>query len=147
MKIYSKSNFIAGLICLGAPVLFAFGVIQADWWQWLISIAITAKFLYTGLTESGSRRAKHLDTHYEKTARMLYGKYHALKTNLPWILTIAFFAAMLLVRFISGEPIPVWVCVVFVLALFVSCGYSIGLQNGITEYIDEHIPEEDFPEP
>ena len=73
MKIYSKSNFVAGVLCLIAFVLNVLNILEVDWWYLLISFAFAAKFLYTGLTKAGSDRAKHMDAHYDKTARMLHG--------------------------------------------------------------------------
>ena len=43
--------------------------------------------------------------------------------------------------------VPGWILGAFVVALAVSTAYSIGLHREITEYIDEHIPQEDEPEP
>ena len=147
MKIYSKSNFIAGLIGLAVLVLYAVGIWEAHMGNWVIAIAFTANCLYTGLTKSGSGRRKHLAAHYDETAAALHGKHHALKRNLPWILTLGFFAVALVLRFLFQIWLPVWICVVFVLGLTVAAFYSIGLHREITEYIDEHIPQEDEPEP
>ena len=147
MKIYSKGYFIGGLIGLAVLVLYAVGVWEAHIGNWVIAIAFTAKFLYTGLTESGSGRMKHLAAHYEEAAETLFGKHHALKTNLPWILAGGFFVVAAVLRFGFEIWLPVWIWVVFVLALTGTAFYSIGLHREITEYIDEHIPEEDEPEP
>lgn len=146
MKIYSKSNVAAGLLCLIAFVLNVLNIIETDWWFLPISIAFAAKFLYTGLTKTGSERAKHMDAHYEKTARMLHGKHHAVKRNLPWILTLGFFTVALMLRFGFEIWLPVWVYVVFVLGLTVAAFYSMGLNREITEYIDEHLPQEEAPD-
>ena len=147
MKIYSKGYFIGGLIGLAVLVLYAVGVWEAHIGNWVIAIAFTARFLYTGLTESGSGRMKHLAAHYEEAAAALHGKHHALKRNLPWILAGGFFAVAAVLRFGFEIWLPVWIWVVFVLALTGTAFYSIGLHREITEYIDEHIPEEDEPEP
>ena len=147
MKIYSKSNFVAGLIGLAVLVLYAAGVWEVHMGNWVIAIAFTANCLYTGLTKSRSERMKHLAAHYDETAAALHGKHHALKRNLPWILTLGFFAVALVLRFLFQIWLPVWIYVVFVLGLTVSAFYSIGLHREITEYIDEHIPQEDEPEP
>ena len=77
MKIYSKSHFIGGLIGLAVLVLYAVGVWEAHIGNWVIAIAFAARFLYTGLTESGSGRMKHLAAHYDETAAVLHGKRHA----------------------------------------------------------------------
>ena len=143
MKIYSKSNFVAGLIGLVVLVLYAVGVWEAHTGNWAIAIAFTANCLHTGLTKSRSERMKHLAAHYDETARMLHGRHHALKRNLPWILTVACFAAALVLRFLFQIWLPMWVCVIYLVALAVSAVYSIGLHKQITEYIDEHIPQEE----
>ena len=146
MKIYSKSNFIAGLIGLAVLGLYAAGVWEAHMGNWVIAIAFTVSCLYTGLTKSGSGRAKHMDAHYDKTARKLHGKYHALKRNLPVIVVAGFFAVGLVLKLLNVW-LPGWLIVLFLLSLVVSAAYSIGLHREITEYIDEHFPQEDEPEP
>ena len=146
MKIYSKSNFIAGLIGLAVLGLYAAGVWEAHMGNWVIAIAFTVSCLYTGLTKSGSGRAKHMDAHYDKTARKLHGKYYSMKKNLPLIVLAGFFAVGMVLK-ILDIWMPGWVIAVFMLALVVSAAYSIGLHREITEYIDEHIPQEDEPEP
>ena len=146
MKIYSKSNFVAGVLCLIAFVLNVLNILEVDLWYLLISFAFAAKFLYTGLTKAGSERAKHMDTHYETTARMLHGKHYELKRNLPLILFGGFLVVGMVLK-ILDVWMPGWFIAVFMVALVVSAAYSIGLHREITEYIDEHIPQEDEPEP
>ena len=146
MKIYSKSYFIGGLIGLAVLVLYAVGVWEAHIGNWVIAIAFTARFLYTGLTESGSGRMKHLNTYYEETGRMLHGRYHVLKRNLPLIVLAGFMVVGLVLKALDVW-MPGWLIVVFVLSLTVAAFYSIGLHREITEYIDEHIPGEEEPEP
>lgn len=145
MKIYSKSNFVAGVLCLIAFVLNVLNILEVDLWYLLISFAFAAKFLYTGLTKAGSERAKHMDTHYETTARMLHGKHYELKSNLPLILFGGFLVVGMVLK-ILDVWMPGWFIVVFMVALVVSTAYSIGLHRQITAYIDEHIPQEDEPE-
>ena len=125
-----------------AFVLNVLNILEVDWWYLLISFAFAAKFLYTGLTKSGSERAKHMDAHYEKTARKLYGKYHTLKRNLPVIVVAGFFAVGMVLKLLNVW-LPGWLIVLFLLSLVVSAAYSIGLHREITEYIDEHIPQEE----
>ena len=141
MKIYNKSSFIAGVVCVGALVLLVF--LHADWWQWLISIAIAARFLYVGLTEAGSRRTPKINKHYKDVATTLHGKHYALKTNLPLVFAGAFFAVAVLLRFVFDIYLPVWSYVVFVIILAVLVAYSIGIEKSITDYIDDNIPEDD----
>lgn len=143
MKIYSRSNFIAGVICLIAFVLNVLN--QVDWWYLLISFAFAVKFLYTGLTKAGSQRAKHMDDHYGKTARKLHGKYYPLKKNLPLIVLAGFIGVGLVLKALDVW-MPGWLIAVFMLALVVSAANSIGLHNQVEDYIDEHIPQEDEPE-
>ena len=142
MKIYSKSNFVAGVLCLIAFVLNVLNILEVDLWYLLISFAFAAKFLYTGLTKAGSDRAKHMDAHYDKTACMLHGKYYELKANLPLILFGGFLAVGMVLKRLDLW-MPGWSLGVFIVALVVSTVYSIGLHKQITEYIDEHIPQEE----
>ena len=145
MKIYSKSNFIAGILCLIAVVLNVLNIVEVDWWYLLLSFAFAAKYLYTGLTKAGSDRAKHMDAHYNKTARMLHGKYYEIKANLPLILFGGFLVVGMVLNLLDIW-MPGWFLAVFMMALLVSTVYSIGLHKQITEYIDEHIPQEEETE-
>ena len=54
MKIYNKSTFFTGLLCACSLPLFALDILHADWWQWLISITISIKLLYAGLSKADS---------------------------------------------------------------------------------------------
>ena len=83
-----------------------------------------------------------MDTHYETTARMLHGKYYELKANLPLILFGGFLAVGMVLKRLDLW-MPGWSLGVFIVALVVSTVYSIGLHKQITEYIDEHIPQEE----
>ena len=145
MKIYSKSHFVAGVLCLIAFVLNVLNILEVDWWYLLISFAFAAKFLYTGLTKAGSERAKHMDAHYDKTARKLHGKYYEIKANLPLILFGGFLVVGMVLK-ILDVWMPGWFIAVFMVALVVSTAYSIGLHRQITAYIDEHIPQEEETE-
>ena len=145
MKIYSRSHFVAGLIGLAVLGLYAVDVMDADWWHWPIAFAFAVRFLYTGLTKSGSERAKHMDAHYDKTARMLHGKHYEIKSNLPLILFGGFLVVGLVLKLLDIW-MPGWFIAVFMVALLVSTAYSIGLHRDVTDYIDEHIPQEEDPE-
>lgn len=142
MKVYNKGAFLTGVVCAGALLLFAIDVLHADWWQWLISIAITVRLLYIGLTEEGSRQAKKVEDHYAETAASLHGKHHSLKTNLPWILVIVFYPIALFLRFAFEIYLPIWMHVGFVILLTVAAAYSIGIERSIREYIETNIPED-----
>lgn len=141
MKIYSKSNFVAGLLGLGTLILFAFDAHDTKGWQWALAAFIVVRCLYTALNESASKQSQRYQSNYEKTAIAMYGKYHAIKTNLPLILVIAVFAVTLVLRFLFDIWLPVWIYVVFILALSVAAIYSIGIQQNIKNYMDEHLPE------
>ena len=43
MKIYSKSNFVAGVLCLIAFVLNVLNILEVDLWYLLISFAFAAR--------------------------------------------------------------------------------------------------------
>ncbi len=141
MKIYNKSAFIAGILCSLSLPMFAFGIIHADWFQWLMSIAVSAKLLYTGRSQKGSDRDKIIKEKYEETAVALYGRHHKLKTNLPFIITggLVIAAGLQLVFNIS---MPIWVVVMFPVSLTIAATYSIGIERSIAEAILSHTEEE-----
>lgn len=142
MKIYNRSAFIGGIICAGAFPLFALGIIEADWWQWMISIAITARLLYIGLSEPGSKQAQKVSEHYKETAVALYGKHYVYKTYLPVVLMAVFFPIALILRFGFDFYLPVWLYVVFVFVLTLSVAYSIGIERSIREHIEASISDD-----
>lgn len=142
MKIYNKTSFVAGVICAGALPLYAFGILKADWWHWLISIACAGKLLHIGLTESGSRRAAKQAKYDSTVGTSLFGKHYKLKSNLPWILTIGFLGIALILRLFQIW-LPVWLYVLFVVALAAAAAYSIGVNKQIEDYIDTAIPDEE----
>ena len=94
MKIYNKRHFAAGLFSLTAFWVAALNLVEGSWTYKLITFALTVKYLYTGLTKAGSERAKHINAHYDETDRMLHGKYHVLKGNLPLIVLAGFLVAI-----------------------------------------------------
>ena len=141
MKIYNKSSFICGLLFLFALPLFALGIIQVDWWQWIVTIAISGKFLYTGLSESENRRQKRIRDNYQRVSKKLLGRYAAIKVNLPILILGVFFAVALIIRFLFDCIIPVGVVVVVLLAATVALFYTIGLNRQITEYIQNEADE------
>lgn len=137
MKIYNVKYFIWGIIFLVPLPLFAFGIIKADWWQWLLSIGISVKYLSIGLSKANHERQERIEKNYQTVSQELLGKYAAIKTNLPWVITGGFFAVTLFIRFVFDIIIPVWTAVCFVIALTISAFYSMGLERKITEYIDK----------
>ncbi|TCK89129.1 hypothetical protein EDC19_2544 [Natranaerovirga hydrolytica] len=138
MKIYNKSAFVTGVFCAGLLPLFALDILHADGWQWLISIAISAKLLYVGLSEAGSKREKILKEKYKVTAISLYGRFYFIKTNLPWIILGAFFAISLTLRFVFYIFFPIWIHAMFLIFLTIAVAYSIGIDRSIEEYIVAH---------
>ena len=146
MKIYSKRHFAAGLFSLAAFLVAALNIVEGSWTYKLFIFALAVKCLYTGLSKSGSRRAKHINAHYKETARMLHGKYYALKDNLLLIVLAGFIVVGLVLKALDIW-MPKWLIAVFVMAMLVTVFYSVGLHRDVTDYIDEHIPQEDEPEP
>ena len=136
MKIYNVKYFIWGIIFLIPLPLFAFGSIKADWWQWLLSIGISVKYLSVGLSKSENERQEGIEKNYQGVSQKLFGKYVIIKTNLPWVITGSFFSITLFVRFVFDVIIPVWIVVCFVIVLTISVFYSIGIERKIAEYID-----------
>ena len=136
MKIYNVKYFIWGIIFLIPLPLFAFSSIKADWWQWMLSIGISLKYLSVGLSKSENERQEKIEKNYQGVSQKLFGKYVIIKTNLPWVITGSFFAITLFVRFVFDVIIPVWIVVCFVIVLTISVFYSIGIERKIAEYID-----------
>ena len=145
MKIYSKSCFISGILCLASLVLYALGVLRSSGWQWVLSAVFAAKFLHIALSESEHRRQQHLKRRWKDVSGKLYGPLAALKLNLPWVITGGFFAVALVIRLGFGIVIPVWVVICYVAALTLSAFYSLGLNRSITEQIDQEIDSEPDP--
>lgn len=137
MKIHNKSSFAWGIICLCALPLFALNIIKVDWWQWIITLAFSVKFLHVGLSKSENERQNKIAKNYRRVSQELYGKYATIKTNLPWFIAGSFFAVTLFIRFVFDIVIPVWIAVCFAMILTVSVFYSIGLNRKITEHIDK----------
>ena len=100
----------SGLRGLAVP-LFALGVLEAELWQWLLAIGLSAKFLFAGLSEQEGKRWDNIAKNYQRVSRELFGKYAGVKTNLPWIILGGFFAVTLLIRFLGNIIIPVWIAV------------------------------------
>jgi len=143
VKIYSKRSFAWGMLFLCFFALSALGVLETKGWPWVITLAFAAKFLYTGLSKGESERQARIAEHYGQAARERFGKHAAVKTNLPWIMAGAFFAIALLVRFVLGVVVPVWVLIGFAVVLTLSAFYSIGVNRAITDHIDRMEPEEE----
>ena len=143
MKIYNKSFFAWGIICLCALPLFALDIIKVDWWQWGIVLVFSAKFLYIGLSKTESKRQNNIAKNYRRVSQQLCGKYAAVKTNLPYLITGSFFAATLLINLVFDIVIPFWIFVCFVVILTVSVFYSVGLNREITEHIDKETNSND----
>ena len=141
MKIHNKHSFICGLLFLCALPLFALGIIEVDWWQWIVTIAISGKFLYTGLSESENRRQERIANNYQRVSKQLLGRYAAIKVNLPIVILGVFFTAALIARFVFDYIIPIGVVVVVLLAATVALFYTIGVNRQITEYIENEAEE------
>ena len=142
MKIQNKSSFIWGIVFLCPLPLFALGIIEGDWWQWAVSLALAVKFLHAGLSKAENARQQRIAAEYGNVSRQLFGKYAAVKTNLPWVIAGGFFAAALAIRLIFDIVIPVWAAVIFAVVLTISVCYSIGLDRAIVEQIDREMDEE-----
>lgn len=138
MKIYNKSAFVTGVFCAGSISLFALDILHADWWQWLISIAISVRFFYVGLSEASSERENILNEKYKETAISRYGRFYFIKTNLPWIIIGVFFAVALTLRFVFYIFLPIWIYAMFLIFFTIAVAYSIGINRSIDEYIVTH---------
>ena len=141
MRIYNKSAFAFGLFCAGGLLIFALGIISADWWQWVLTIAISGRYLYIGLSKTAYDNANVIHQHYNETAVKLYGKYALVKTNLPIILLVIFFGGALFFCFFFDIVTPVSIAAVFCVLLTVSVAYSIGLDRRIQNTIKSEMDE------
>jgi len=146
MKIYRKYEFVLGLFGLGTMILVYFYQKRPVTIYWLFLIFSTGKCFYESLTEPGSKQAGKRKHYYDEVAKQLHGRNYAIKTNLPWILTLGFFFVALVLRLVFEIWLPSWIYVVFILVLSVSACYSIGICRSITDYIDEQIPEDETSE-
>lgn len=135
MIIYNKSAFAFGVLCAGGLLLFALGIVSAAWWQWVLTIVISCRYLYVGLSKTASDHADAICQHYNEAAIRLYGKYALIKTNLPIILLAAFISVALFIRFAFDIVTPVSVAIVFCILLTISVAYSIGLNQNIQNTI------------
>ena len=68
LKIYNTSMLISGVFCAGALLFFASGIIAVEWWQWVITIAISGRYLYTGLSRTTSENVNIIRQHHNETA-------------------------------------------------------------------------------
>lgn len=135
MKIYNKSAFAFGVLCAGGLLLFALGIISAAWWQWVLTIGISCRYLYVSLSKTASDYADAIRQHYNEAAISLYGKYALIKTNLPIILLAVFFSVALFIRFAFDIVTPVSAAIIFCILLTFSVAYSIGLDRNIQNTI------------
>lgn len=142
MKIYNQNAFLSGLFCACALPLFALGILDVGPGQWLLTIVISGRLLYIGLSKEGNRRNQFLTKHHDAAAEALFGKHHRWKTNLPLVVIAVFFVIALFLRFCTNVILPIGVAVTFVLALLISTAYSVGLYRKITEYIDANYTED-----
>lgn len=133
MTVCNKTYLGLGVVFLLALLLFSLGILNADWWQWGLTIAISARYLYLGLSKTGSERQAKREKEYRSVSRKLCGKYAVLKTNLPLVLLAGFFSIALFVRFFLGIVIPVWVAGGFAAVFTVSAFYSIGWNRRIRQ--------------
>lgn len=135
MRVYNKSAFALGLSCGGVLLLFTSGIIAVDWWQWVLTFAVSGRYLYIGLSKTANDNANAIQQHYNATAIKLFGKYALIKTNLPIIFLAVFFSAGLFIRFVFDIITPVSIAVVFCIVLTISVAYSIGLDQAIRNTI------------
>lgn len=140
MKIYNRKSFRLGIVFLCVLLLYMLRIVKADPLHWILSIALAVKFLSSGLSKSGNKRQENMEKNYNRVSQELFGKYVGIKTNLPWIIAVGFFAVTLFIRCVFDVTTPVWAAVCFAIVLTISVFYSIGLEAKIKEYMDEGIP-------
>jgi len=137
MKVYNRSSFIWGVVFLCALPLSALKIIKVEWWQWIIALAFSAKFLYIGLSKRENERQNKIAKNYRRVSQELFGKHAAIKTNLPLIIAGGFFVVTVFIRVVFDTIIPIWIVACFVILLTASVFYSMGLNHKITEHIDK----------
>ena len=108
-----------GVLC-GRIDFFALGIIAAEWWQWVITAAISVSYMHIGLSKTAGENTDAVRRHYDETAVKLYGKYAAVKINLTIILLAVFFGTAIFIRFVFGIITPVGVTAVFCIILIIS---------------------------
>ena len=135
MKIYDKESFIWGLIFLCPLPLFALKIIEVEWWQWLLTITLAAKNLYSGLSKAESDRQRYIKQNYKRVSEKLFGRYVSIKTNLPLIILGVFFTAAIIIRYALDYIIPVWAILVVLLIATTATFYSVGISRQIVEHI------------
>jgi heme exporter protein D len=141
MKIYDKGAFAVGVIFACAIPLFVLNVISATWWQWLFTIALSVLFLYLGLSKSASERTGVINKNYKEVSSRVGGKYVEIKRNLPLIILVASLADALILRFAFDVYLPIWMYVVFLIALAIAEVYSFVLNREILKQIDDQEKE------
>lgn len=138
MKIYDKSSFGMGLLWLCAFPLFALDVIKGDWLKYMIAISLSAMFFHRAFSKAASEQNHITAKQFKEMALSRYGRRYVIRTNLPWILLLAFFPTALLLRLAFHIWLPMWVYGAFVLSLTLSTFYSIGIINSIKSEIEKN---------
>lgn len=139
MKINNKFDFCFGVFGAFMLVLFTLDIIPVEWWQYLIVIVISARFIYHGLSASATKHQQKGNAYFKETAAALFGEHYYFKTNLPWIMLFAFFSLALILRFGFEIWLPVWIHILFVVLLTVAVFYSMGINRKIAEEIEKRI--------
>ena len=137
MKIYDRRSFAAGVIFLCAIPCFALGIIETQWWYYVIALAFGAKNLHVALSKSESERQAYIAENYQRVSKQLYGKYPWVKINLPWIVIGCFFTVAFVLKFLFDIVIPLWIWGCFLVALTIAAFYSMGIDREIAAYLDE----------
>jgi hypothetical protein len=137
MKIYDKGSFFAGVVCACLLPLFALNVISAGWPQWLLTIALSVRLLYLGLSKTASERTHVINKNYKEVSSRVGGKYVTIKLNLPLVILLSFLAIALILRFAFAVYLPAWICGVIVIVATVAAVYSFGLNREIVKQIDD----------
>lgn len=142
MKIYNKSAFISGLFFAVVFLLLLFRVLPGRAWAYVFSFLLSVRYLYTGLTHSGSAKAEKIAARYDGVATELFGKFHAAKTALPLIVAVGFLLFAAFLRFVFDIVLPTGIWVLFLIALTLAAAYSFGIQCKIEEHINEESEDE-----
>ncbi|MGL4791036.1 MAG: hypothetical protein ACRCW1_06455, partial [Anaerotignaceae bacterium] len=100
------------LICI-----FVLYMLNAHWWQYILAILILIRWVYNDISKTAREENQLISQHFKETALSLYGQFYYIKTNLPWIIIISFFAVALILRIMLNIYLPIAVYVILVITL------------------------------
>ncbi len=143
MKINNKKYFVIGILILCALPLLTLGITEGKAMLWILGAAFASRYLYAGLSESGSTKQRHTDNKYERASEKVLGKHAAIKRWGPLILLGVFLVVSqnLLSAFDYLPPAGA-VLAVFIISAVIFV-YTIGVEIEIAKHIADEMQEKD----